>query len=231
MHYHARAAERKPVVRRNSGDHFLAGTQARILTYIANLDFPSGLGLPRFEGQEVDEFLKRVREKTERLWPEIWQEANAIPPLVPLRRMQKYLRRFWRARDERERDWHIHRAREFTQRHRVLRETAFLSERWRKVQTAQELKDIANDIHVKTEDLLDDVPEPTHMEHALFELQRRAGIPSKRPLYCPDCIQKRPYFLSEKKGTKYCSPECAQAAILVSKSKSWSSHKTEWRSK
>jgi hypothetical protein len=224
------------MARRGKDDRRLAGKHrqalevgTRVLTYIANLELPDARG-KGFGGPELDSFLDRVKLKTERFWPELWQsEPDQVPPHVALRRMQKYLQRFWLARDGRERDWHIHRAREYCQRHRIMRETRNLSMRWRKAQTISELNDIALDIDIKTEDLLDEVPPRMSMEDALFDLQRRARIPSRRPLYCPDCTQKKPYFLSEKKGTKYCSPECAQAGLLASKRKSWAANKDKWR--
>lgn len=232
----------------------------RLLAEIANLEFPGEARRSRTRDgqllhpllhpkmkteQEVDQiphrpinsremevFLTRAKMKTERFWPELWnQEVDQIPPELALRQMRSYLRGFWRSSDERDRDWLIHRAREFCQTHRVLRETRELSLRWRAAQTIDELNSLAFDIQVKTKEILDAVPPHSEIEDALFELQKKARIPSKRPLYCPDCTQGKPYFLSARKGQKYCSPECAETAIRASKRESWESNKQRWRKK
>jgi hypothetical protein len=177
-------------------------------------------------------FLKDLKWRTEKIWPELWvPEPDQEPPESIVRRMRDYLRRFWIAKDERERDWHIHRAREYYQRRRVLRETRLERNRIHAEQDKKEWSDLTTVLEARINDILDEPPPQTLFEDALFELQLRAQIASKRSLYCPDCTQHKPYFLSERKGTKYCSPECAQAALLASKRKSWNANKKHWRTK
>jgi len=211
-----------------------------MLIYIVNLRTPherrAAGGIPE---EEQSDFLRRLRNRTEKYWPELWKPVNegettdktndrAFATVI---RMRGYLRSFWKEPDEHARDWYIHRAREFYQRHFVLRDPTL---RYRRevvdqASTAEEARDAMSWVNIEIERVLDEPPQHNLVEDALFELQQRALIPSKRPLYCQNADCERPYFLSEKKGTKFCSPDCSQAGIRASKRKSWGANKNNWR--
>jgi hypothetical protein len=197
--------------RRGEGDQLLEpGELLRLMIYLANLKFP---GEAMMDEDQIEVFKQRLCERTQKYWPQLWE--NKEQAYRGMERMQGYLRRFWREADEHARDWYISRARHTVQRLRVQRELG--DEFQRKLET---VNDVLN-LNRRIEDLLDNPPVRVLFEEALYQLQRRALKPSKRPLYCknPDC--KKPYFLSEKKGTKFCSPECAFPSLLASKRKHW----------
>lgn len=229
----------------------------RLMTYLANLVFPAGWketteqlvenrargtylpadgspGRGLFGGNkpelnevvydpgEKPQFVTQLRECTQRYWPELWN--NEVQACRLLKQIQTYLRRFWREPDQHARDWYIHRARNVVQRFRVQHELG--DEFHRPLETVND----ALRLNARIEELLDDPPVRIPFEEALYELQRRVVKRSKRPLYCPNDSCKRRYFLSEKKGTKYCSSECFQAdSGRPSKRKSWHAHKEQWR--
>jgi hypothetical protein len=204
----------KMTARRVKADQILGpvlepGELLRLIIYLANLKFPSEVEAATeatmTETQKAD-FIKRLRERTQKYWSGLW--TNEEQAYRVLERMQSLLRRFWGDQDGHARDWYIHRARHLVQRLRVQREMGD--------QFQQKFKTV-NDVlksNAKIEDLLDNPPVRVLFEDALYQLQRRAPIPSKRPLRCPNCQR---YFLSEKKGTKFCSPECARPSLLASK--------------
>jgi hypothetical protein len=163
-----------------------------------------------YDPGDKPQFVMQLRERTQRYWPDLWK--NELQACRVLKRIQVYLRRFWREQDQHARDWYIHRARHLVQRFRVQNELG--DEFQQKLETVND----ALRLNARIEELLDNPPIRIPFEEALYELQRRALIPSRRPLYClnENCTQR--YFLSEKKGTKFCSPECARPALLASKS-------------
>jgi hypothetical protein len=248
------------MARRSNNDDLLAGA-VRALLYIVNLRFPHEGNsndtrltpeerlqkiraelkrapwlpwLPSEPLQKANEaFLDRARHRTEKYWPELWMnEPGQVPPGLMLHRMRTYLQRFWLEQDDRARDWHIHRAREFYQDSRVLRATRSLSEQISNAAAVDEARRLYLDWNQERENTLDEPPPRNEFEDALFELQERARFPSTRPLRCPNCVQeppRGPFFLSPRKGTKYCTPECAEAAQLASKRRSWSLNKHNWR--
>jgi hypothetical protein len=236
------ARNSKVTPRRSNKDHLLAGA-LETLRYIVNLKFPYESNhdfaadverapwLPA--GKDSDPvFLNRVRHRTQKYWPELWTTESSPPPELTLHKMRTYLRRFWLAQNDRERDWHVHRAREFYQDSRIRHATQGVSERISSAQSIDELRDRYLDWNQKREDILDEPPPLSHFEDALFEMQERARFPSTRPLKCANCIQKPPsgpFFLSDKKGTKFCSPECSIASQRRSKNKSWATNKEKWR--
>jgi hypothetical protein len=178
---------------------------------------------------ERPKFINQLREATQRYWPDLWK--NEEQACQVLKRIQVCLRRFWLAPDQYARDWYIHRARHVVQRFRVLHELALQDEL---VYGFPQKLETANEVHhrnARIEELLDNLPVHIPFEDALYELQRRAaGIPSKRPLFCPNTNCKKRYFLSDRKGTKYCTPECFQAdSGRPSKRASWHKNKNEWR--
>jgi hypothetical protein len=215
----------------------------RLMTYLANLDFPSGwsehteelkedaargtgihqgnkpeLSEVIYDPGEKPQFIKQLQEATQRYWPNLWK--NEEQACQVLKRIRALLRRFWLAPDQYARDWYIHRARHAVQRFRVQQGFP------QKLETTNEVLHL----NARIEDLLDNLPVHNPFEEALYELQRRALIPSKRPLFCPNTNCKKRYFFSERKGTKYCSPECFQAdSGRPSKRASWHTHKNEWR--
>jgi len=180
--------------------------------------------------QDTTTFLEEAKRHTEKSWPELWEHPV---PMEPLRRMRDYLQSFWKARDVRSRDWHIHRARAFYQEHRVRQATRGQTDRIRNARSMDDLRDRYLDWDIQRERTLDEVPPPSEFEMGLFELQRRAEIPSLRPRQCETCVQKGGpvFFLSEKMGTRYCSGECSQASRRRSNLKTWHGNKAKYRPK
>ena len=185
-------------------------------------------------------FMESLRSALEHIWPEIWSDEPDQPPaFVPVRAMQGYLRNCWDAHDNRERDWHIHRAREYYQRTRILRETRNLRDLSKKALgagNAEMLHHLTNDIDRMSGDLLDKVPaHGCFLEDALFHLQEMATKPSRRPLHCPTPLCTKPYFFSHKKGTRYCKT-CRQRAQAHDRKKqsgrdTWHRNKATYRKK
>lgn len=192
-----------------------------MLVNIANLSLPDEW--KRRTDEHDARFFRLLREKTQH-WPELWAPAKKDESpskteervLGSVRKIRKYLRLFWTETDPRARDWYIHRARQHYQRHFVVRESQETREKFSKASTADEARDWAGWLNIEIEQLLDRPPQRNSVEDALFELQELARYPSKSPLYCknPDC--EKPYFLSRRKGQKYCTDECSQAGILLS---------------
>jgi hypothetical protein len=175
--------------------------------------------------EEYKEFTARLREETEKHWPELWQPienqntAGETRAWEILLKMRTYLRKFWRADNDRERDWYIHRAREYHYGRRILPDLLKLDEAIR---------------HTAAEGLLDEPPERNPIEKALYELQKRAVKPKYAPRVCPNECEQR-YFLSNEKGQKYC-PDCRRSESLsrqrnrASKRNSYHQHKGKWPS-
>src|SRR4051794_6266349 len=94
-----------------------------LMVYIANFKFPGDDDSPwRATSDDAKEFLARLRAKTEKYWPALWQPVRKGNISVEqraefvIRKMRGYLHLFWQASDadrERARDWYIHRAREY----------------------------------------------------------------------------------------------------------------------
>jgi len=225
-------------VRRKNANQFLAGADLRALVYIANLRFPDermgdrksfparAVDSERFRatiGKIDSEFTQQLRERTYDSWPELW-DAGEDRALPILRVMRDYLQRFWREQDEHARDWYIHRAREYWQHFNVQRE---LSEQ---VSAAKDLAAISK-LNVEIERRLDQPPVRNPFEEVLFQLQRRARKPSLAPRYCPNLDCSNPYFLSRKKGQRFCSKKCARPSELASKRAHWETNKTRYEAR
>jgi hypothetical protein len=234
-------------------DRFLADKQRRIqtedlrdkyerqLTFIANLEFPDERG-EGFTDQEFSDPSKAALVKetwsrlTERLqaelrqtWPEIWVGAETEPPVESIRQMRAYLRRCWDTENKRERDWHIHRAREYYQRTRILQRTQGLRRSMNEAIQAGDARKLSlqdSQLEGMTQELLDQVPARTFLESALFHLQEMAGIKSRRPLRCPTATCAKPYFFSHKKGTRYCL--ACRTAEARQKSRKKASNRNTW---
>jgi|SRR5215472_6986267 len=224
--------------RRRDTDQLLQpGVLLNLMQYLANLKFPSrllehseNLEATRYRGdtgpgllwgnkpevaeviydpRDKPEFVAQLRARTERYWPDLWSSEDRACQV--LKRIQVYLQRFWREPDPRIRDWYIARARHLIQRFRVQNELG--EEFQQKLETVND----ALRLNDRIEEALDNPPVLIPFEEALYKLQKRALIPSRRPLYCPNHNCKKPYFLSDKKGKKFCSTECARPSLLESK--------------
>jgi hypothetical protein len=198
--------------RRGDGDQILGpGELLGLMTYLVRVKFPAE-AFPAGDDNidaKIAYFRRALRERTQKYWPGLW--ANEEQAYRVLERMQGLLRRFWEEQDEHDRDWYISRARLAVQRFRVQHELG--GEFQLKLETVNDVLRL----NARIEELLDNPPARVlPFEEALYQLQRRALVPSKRPLRClnTDC---KHYFLSEKKGTKFCSPECARPNLLASK--------------
>ena len=214
--------------RPRSPDQIPIGELERVLLYIVNLKFPYELWPEGIPESEQESFFRRLRERTSKYWPGLWVAANQGESAEQInervqwvvRKMRTYLQRFWREPDPRARDWYIQRAREFYQKLFALPKTSSVRDEAENARSMDELRNALYRVNIEAENLLDEPPLGNPIEDALYALQQRALIPSRRPLFCPNPRCAKPYFLSEKKGKKFCSTECALPALLASKFKS-----------
>jgi|SRR5215469_544357 len=209
--------------------------QARedLVLFIVNLNVPTeGWGRDAWETDEYHEFTKQLRERTEKYWPELWGRPSDNPVISIeeraweiVRTMREYLRRFWSAADpiktdeeiEHDRDWHIHRTREW----------------WYSLEILPEVLKVDEGIQAPFRKSLLDKPPDRHSQimKALYELQRRALKPSTAPKICRNPCENR-YFLSNAKGEEYC-PDCRRSQAArnrKSKLQSYHDHKDKWPS-
>ena len=201
---------------RKKQDEQILGAQ---LLYIVNLKFSGARERTRGKGfrREQTRFRKRLRERTERFWPELWKYASSDQAAeFVIRKMCGYLRRFWEATTDRDRDWYIHRARQYYSSLRVAREMTERREEVHAIADRDKMFLGLQGLYVAMENALDEPPTRTAVEDALFELQHRALKPSKAPRVCPTCGT---FFLSERVGQKFCSQECGRPNLLASKRK------------
>jgi hypothetical protein len=212
--------------RREDVDQIPRAELEMVMRYLANLNFPEEGRAEPIPADEVVAFTRRLKFRTDKYWPELWRPVDEGEPMekieerarLVVRKMRGYLRRFWREPDHRARDWYIHRAREYYQRHYVLPKTSAQRQETKNIAlTSEEVRNAESWVNIESENLLDEPPVSNPIEKALYGLQERALIPSRRPLYCDNRNCARPYFLSEKKGTKFCSLECARPSLLASK--------------
>jgi hypothetical protein len=212
--------------------------QLEMLRRLVNLQYPN----ERVHGetpilQEMqDEFTLKARNMTKNFWPELWEEEWRA--LENLRIVRHLLRLFWCERDERKRDWYIHRCRFFYRQLQIEREfRQQREEAWQKVIDGNEKSDRENGriavswVYAQMDRALDNPPDGNPFENALYSLQERALWASRAPRCCKrkDKGCPRPYFFASKKSRKFCSTECAQANAQQIKRESWHSHKKEWR--
>ena len=185
-----------------------------LMLYIVNLRFPED---DDWEWQantdDAKESTYRLRERTEKYWPTLWEPvprgniSTEDRAQFVVRKLRAYLRLFWKASGEereRERDWYIHRAREYYYRLEILP----------KLLSTPESQRI-----VESENLLDIPPDCNPIETALYHLQKRAEWRSSAPLVCPTDGCEEPYFLAKKKNQTFCSLECRRPSTLESKRK------------
>jgi hypothetical protein len=243
--------------------------RADLMVYIVNLCTPyEGFNLGGAEStawtpEEYLDFTDRLRQATKEYWPELWQAPSPKKQSIRvedwenqsirvedrawevIHRMREYLRRFWRADNEYDRDWHIHRAREWWYSLQVLPELQktvapglqyrFSDEPEPKLIEKTVLDSNTIDetaIKIKQQYLLD-IPPRWHdpITKALYELQLRARKPSTAPRICPNECENR-YFLSNTKGEVYC-PECRRSQAARNKSSkrnSYHANKDRWPS-
>jgi hypothetical protein len=183
--------------------------------------------LPGIENATFNQFARRLTARCG--WDDVWDEnPDQDPPILALKRMRDYLRRFWEARNDRARDWHIYRAREYYQRRRAAHETRQEREFAREAPTkAEAFSRWFSGVEPRVENVLDQPPPRTKFGDLLFALQRRARKPSLAPRLCPNADCAAPYFLSKKKSQKFCSPECARPSLLQNKRDSYHKRRTQ----
>jgi hypothetical protein len=70
-------------------------------------------------------------------------------------------------------------------------------------------------------EMMQSLPPPTPMEAALFHLQRIGH----KLRHCPNPECPAPYFITDKRGQKYCSPVCAEPAQRASKLRWWNENR------
>jgi hypothetical protein len=210
-------------------NQFLASERERLMLYLVNMASPyegwggeDGAQQMGWKQEEYRQFTERLRMETEKHWPELWQPIEGQNTKVEERawavaiKLRTYLRSFWQADNDYDRDWCIHRAREYHYRLHILPELLKVSESMRAV---------------TAEDWLDRPPKRNPVAKALYELQERARKPSTAPRVCPNECERR-YFLSTEKGQKFC-PDCRRseaARIRASKLKSYHENKDKWPS-
>jgi hypothetical protein len=204
-----------------------AKRREELLLYLVNMESPY-LGWQgahsAWSREEHRDFTNRLREATQEHWPELWTIEKQNTPIeeraweIALR-MQKYLRAFWAADNDYARDWHIHRAREYHYRLHILPQLLDFDERMRPI---------------RAEELLNEPPAKNDpFAKALYDLQVRAKKSSRAPRVCPNDCERR-YFLSTKKGQRYC-PDCrrseaAKKRMRASKLTSYHRNKNNWPS-
>ena len=219
--------------RREEGDQLLVRLE-EMLVSIANLpdeEFPIGPDTGS-EHRRTYRPTGRPRAITEKYWPELWQDVPHQKRSTDDRarsvifKMRTYLRKFWGANDPYARDWYIHRAREYYQRLLVLPKTSERRKEAEQASTAEDARSAMSWLSMEIERILDEPPARNLIENALYHLQKRATKPSLAPRICQnDFCEQEKYFLSKKKGQKYCTLECARPSLLASKRKSY--HKKE----
>jgi hypothetical protein len=215
------------VLAKDRGQH----DRESLMLYVVNLNTPYEGTWNQSVGwtpEEYSDFTARLRSSTEAFWPELWEHIPGEDERGMsveerawnvIRTMREYLREFWRADNEHDRDWHIHRAREY---HRSLE---ILPELVNSDETARP---------IKQKFLLDQPPSRSPVAKALYELQKRALKPALSPRVCPNECENR-FFLSTKKGQKFCS-DCRRAEAQnrsrtkLSKLKSYHGNKGNWPS-
>jgi hypothetical protein len=178
-----------------------------------------------------------ARNATIKFLPELW-DGDDDRALQTLRIVRNLLQRFWCEKDERRRDWYIHRCRFFYRQLTIQGEfREDRDESWRKLieakgQTDREYAQASIfTVYAKMDRALDIPPEENPFESALYALQERARKPSRAPRCCHRNGCSHPYFFANKKSRKFCSPECARLKTLESKRDSWDRHKDEWRTR
>ena len=123
------------------------------------------------------------------------------------------LQKAWDAPDQRKRDWYIHSMENFFHR---LRPTRDLEESLGHAMVSQVLPEIQ-----QPGSLLFSMGEPpatpTALEAALFYFKQNV----RHLRHCPTTHCPAPLFFAERKGQRYCSPECAEPARLASQRRWW----------
>jgi hypothetical protein len=193
-----------------------------LLTSLVNADMPDDS--PSFVPEVT--LQTKLRAQTQKYWPDLWErhgeeteEHTAKRATEILARVRRYLRSFWKTQDPYERDWHIHRAREWYWRARVQHDpnVARSWDRWASATSAQDARNEAGLLNIVTEMVLDQPPRRTAFESSLFHLQSVAS----KTRFCPNSQCHAPYFIAVKKGQKFCSSECARPTLLASKRRYW----------
>jgi hypothetical protein len=189
-------------------------TAEKLLTSLVNLRFPQ---------KERTDFLVRARAITEKHWPDLWSalDAEGVRAEAVLHKIRWYLREAWDTNDLHKQDWFIHRAREHYHYVRIQHDPEVASRRqeFNDAATADETRAKSSWLNIAIEKALDNPPVRSQFEEALFHLQEISRVPSRKPLVCPNPHCQHPYFISDKKGRKFCSPACARPSTLASKRK------------
>jgi hypothetical protein len=178
------------------------------------------------------QLIPAAKAATKELWPELW---SCSEPLEVLRYMRRLLQKFWSADNQRARDWYIHRAREYYQRVFILPKTSSrrnerddAEEQCRSASTKEEFAQAVSRLssayewlNIEAESLLDDPPQSSRFEDALFKLQKRSQIPEQAPARCKNPKCPHPYFLKTDKQRKYWAQSCYHQFKLAKGRKDW----------
>jgi hypothetical protein len=213
--------------RRKGPDQILisANIAERLLVSLANAE---DFGRP--------ESKTRLRAQTQKYWPDLWERAGETSQrsegraLAILKKVQHYLRRFWRSQDTYERDWLIHRARQWYWRSRVHEidpDVRRIREEFNSATNADSARSAAERLNVTIDLALDNPPQRAAFEESLFHLQQIAF----KTRFCPNPECKNPFFIATKKGQKFCTPECARPSMLASKRQYWKTRREQERGK
>jgi hypothetical protein len=219
------------VASRNEGDQLLAGLSVeaaeRLLTSLANAEMPN----PHLPHSEVKQ-QSRLRAQTQKYWPDLWDHWGEEPEEITterafeiLRKVRRYLQQFWKTQDPHERDWYIHRAREWYWRARAHGNPNVQQFRQEEAAatTVEDVRNASSWLNITIEEALDVPPKRTAFEESLFHLQTIAD----KTRFCPNLKCQAPYFIATKKGQKFCSPECARPTLLASKRRYWNRRRTK----
>jgi hypothetical protein len=127
--------------------------------------------------------------------------------------VQSYLRLAWNAKELRESEWHLFKAREHFHSH-----TGYVPLFLERVGKAANPKDVLEQGYTEEENTLRfSAPDWTPFEQAIYHLQ---GIATKmRRCGNEDC--PAPYFLAKKGSQKYCGPDCSHEAACKQRRDWW----------
>ena len=160
--------------------------------------------------------------RLERKYPEIFSgfpgfpEKNIADRDVTIMDIRDLLRKTWESSDRRSREWYLYKLSDHYHQSRVIKpelrrdwlqngETSlglFTHERW----------------------LKDQQPPPlTPFEHALFHLR----VIIERARRCANSECPAPYFLTKKKGQRYCSSKCSAPAQREQKRRWWTENRAK----
>jgi hypothetical protein len=140
-------------------------------------------------------------------------------PEETARALRQLLRRAWRSRDQRHREWWCHGIETFYHRDRPDRD---LEDRIGPTMTKAMLGE-----YVQSGSLLFALRKPPRTASALESALLYFKKNSTRARHCPTVDCPAPYFFARKKNQKYCSLACVKPAQRATKRRWWKKHRAK----